>query len=324
MNHNLKILAIIAILVAATFLRIWRLDQVPAGLYWEEVAVGYDAYSIAQTGQDHHGHSWPIVAFESFGDYKPTFYFYVVAVFTKLVGLNVWSLRLPSALAGVSLVLVIGLLTRFTAEQMAIKSNLKRDGVELIAMMLATFSPWLIHFSRGGWESNFATALMMWGWWLILKSPKLSHWLLAGLLLGLAAYTYHAARIIAPGLLLIGLGYHWLVNYKRQKFKIKLLKFTFITFFMFGLTLIPLILPSNSKEVGHRFMETSIFANLDPILESNLRRERAGNSLISRIIYHRYVYFGKEMLSHAFTHLSPTFSFYLVMSILTMVVWEVS
>src|SRR5215207_2988516 len=100
--------SIIAILLVAFFLRLYQVTQLSP--YWEEVALGYDAYSILKTGKDHHGNSWPLVAFESFGDWKPSLYFYAIVPFIQLFGLNTFSVRLPSILSGVAIVGGVGTL----------------------------------------------------------------------------------------------------------------------------------------------------------------------------------------------------------------------
>ncbi len=89
--------------------RFYHLTSLPPAPYWEEVALGYDAYSLGLTGKDHHGHPWPIAAFESFGDWKPSGYFYAAAISIKTFGLSVWATRFPAVLAGCLLVLLISL-----------------------------------------------------------------------------------------------------------------------------------------------------------------------------------------------------------------------
>jgi len=123
MKNKWITLTIIGLLSLGLFLRAYRVTASPPSLYWEEAALGYDAYSILQTGKDHHGSAWPIMAFESFGDWKPSFYFYTVVPFIKLLGLNVWAIRLPSALAGVFTVLGIGYLTAWTISISSSKST---------------------------------------------------------------------------------------------------------------------------------------------------------------------------------------------------------
>jgi len=96
-----KHLPIVLILILAAALRLFALDKFPAGLNADEASIGYNAWSLIQTGKDEHSVSWPLV-FRSFDDYKPPVYFYLVLPFVKMLGLNIWSVRLPSALLGIA------------------------------------------------------------------------------------------------------------------------------------------------------------------------------------------------------------------------------
>src|SRR3989344_9220132 len=96
------------ILTLAFLLRFWNLDSYPA-LNADEAAIGYNAYSLIQTGHDEHGNFWPI-HFQSFNDYKPGLYFYMVLPFVKVLGLNESAVRIPGALLGVATVYLIYLL----------------------------------------------------------------------------------------------------------------------------------------------------------------------------------------------------------------------
>lgn len=303
MNKKLFWLLFAIISLGAAFLRLYHLTQAPPSLYWEEAALGYDAYSILQTGHDHHGHPFPIVAFESFGDWKPALYFYAIIPFIKLVGLNAWAVRLPAALSGISIVLGVGVLARLFTKKAAV-----RDRNQLIAMTITAISPWAIQFSRAGWEVNLATALIVWGVVLFLQAfsrqQKTWLWLLSSaVLLVLSMYTYHAARIIAPllGLYLAG---WWLKEKGLQQLKL-LVPAAIVAI----LILTPFLLSLGSKTTNQRFAETSIFSDLSVIERSNALKDRAHNSLISRVFYHRYVLFSREMLINALSHFHPNFLF---------------
>jgi hypothetical protein len=78
-----KWLLLFLIFIMAIFLRFFGAKISPSSPYWEEVALGYDAYSVAQTASDHHGNFIPFTTFESFGDFKPSLYFYVLVPFLK-------------------------------------------------------------------------------------------------------------------------------------------------------------------------------------------------------------------------------------------------
>ena len=51
--------AIIAILLVSV-VHLWHLSEAPPGFYIDEAAGGYAAYSIAETGADEAGRSWPM------------------------------------------------------------------------------------------------------------------------------------------------------------------------------------------------------------------------------------------------------------------------
>src|SRR3990172_5398650 len=101
----MKKIILIAIVLLAAVLRFWQLGSYPA-FNADEAAVGYNAYSLIQTGKDEHGNTWP-VHFQSFNDYKPGLYFYLVLPFVKILGLNEWAVRIPGATLGVLTVLVV-------------------------------------------------------------------------------------------------------------------------------------------------------------------------------------------------------------------------
>lgn len=129
---------LIIILILAAVLRFYRLGSYPA-LNADEAAIGYNAYSLIQTGMDEHGHSWP-VHFQSFNDYKPGLYFYLVLPFVKFIGLNEWAVRIPNAIFGVATVLLIYFL---------VKELFESEKTAIIAALFLAVSPWHLHFSRG-------------------------------------------------------------------------------------------------------------------------------------------------------------------------------
>ena len=63
------------IIILALILRFYQLGRTPVSLEWDEVAIGYDAYSILKTGRDQYGKFLPLT-FRSLDDYKPPIYEY--------------------------------------------------------------------------------------------------------------------------------------------------------------------------------------------------------------------------------------------------------
>ena len=162
---NLKIptLLMVGILVVASLLRITKLSSNPPSLYWEEAALGYDAYSIMKTGHDYHGNRLPIVAFPSFGDYKPSLYFYTLIPSLLVFGLSDFAIRFPSALAGIGAVLLLFYLAR--------ELNFSNQ-VSLLGAFILAISPWHIQFSRAAFEVNLAVMLYLAALVCLLKARQ--------------------------------------------------------------------------------------------------------------------------------------------------------
>src|SRR3989344_4228696 len=130
-------IVLVLILFLAFSLRFWKLGSYPA-INADEASIAYDAYSLIQTGRDQHGNSWPI-HFQSFNDYKPGFYIYLVIPFVKLLGLTEWAVRIPGALTGVISVWVLYLLVQEVFGK-------KDYSLATIASFLLAISPWHVHF----------------------------------------------------------------------------------------------------------------------------------------------------------------------------------
>jgi len=307
------------ILILALFLRLYKIDTLLPP-YWEEVALGYDAYSISQTLRDHHGNFLPLAALESFGDWKPSLYFYAIVPFVKIIGLSVMSVRLPSFLAGMSIVFGLGVLIKQILQNNRGNTKFELKNFGLLTMLVAAISPWAILFSRTGWEVNLATALILWGiisFFKFLRSERkpLRFLLLSILFLVLSMYAYHATRLIAP-LLGLGLTAIWFLENNSSASTPK----KFLTFFyknvaklsialIFTLVLaFPLLKNLSNPATSQRFRETSIFSNLEIIEESNFRKATQPG-LIGKIFYHRYILFGREITKNYLSHFNANFLF---------------
>ncbi len=289
------------------FLRFAWLNLSPPSPYWEEVALGYDAYSILKTAKDHHGNFLPLTAFESFGDFKPSLYFYVLLPFIKIFGLNVFAVRLPTILASIATIFGIATLARILAKDFYLKNKKNEaDYIFLLALFLATISPFLLAFSRSAWESLLASSLIIWAlnFWLLFLIGNKGKWAyLSAFFLILSTYAYHSARITAP-LLGIILFCFSLLNKKLTNLK---------TLMLVGLLSLVLFAPiANSlvnKTGQQRIAEAGIFNDLSLIEKSNALRFAHGDTLLARIIYHRYLFFAKEVGSNFLDHFTYKYLF---------------
>lgn len=200
----------VGIVALAAALRLVALDRLPPGINQDEANRAYEAWCLRVTGKDHFGKAWPIF-FRAFGkaDYPPGPYIYALIPIQALLGVNVWSTRLPAALLGTLNVLFLYLLAR----------RLYGERVGLLAALLLAISPWHLHLSRVAFEVSLCPPLVTLALWLItrcqakpapgpptpLRAPDLLGLIVAGLALGLAAWTYNSYRVVVPLLLIGGL-----------------------------------------------------------------------------------------------------------------------
>ncbi|MFH1863817.1 MAG: glycosyltransferase family 39 protein [bacterium] len=303
-----KYLPLLLILLLTGLLRIVSLDKYPAGLNADEAAIGYNAWSLIQTGKDEHGVSWPIV-FRSFDDYKLPGYFYLVLPFVKFLGMNVWSVRLPSAILGIASVFLVFLLCK--------KLFPKQKHLPGISALLLAVSPWHLHFSRGGWEVNAATFFILLGVWAFLKAcppaggalEKPKYYLLFVLSFVISLYTYPTARIVSPLLVLF-----LVIVYKEQLFSSftgKKLKIILISLFV-GIALsIPIAIQLLSKEGQARFSGVSLLADTGPYWQALELRRGHPHELSSyvRVVHNQYLSYGLRFVKNYLSHYSPRFLF---------------
>lgn len=276
-------------------MRIWNSNNFPSGFNADEAAIGYNAYSLLETGRDEHGNFWPI-HFKSFGDWKPGLFFYFVLPFVKLLGLTEFAVRLPSAILGVAAVFMIYLLTR---------EFFKLELLALLTAFLLTISPWHLHFSRGGWEVNAATTLILAGIWMFIKSLKKPKFLpLAVFFLSLSLYTYHSARIIVP-LLVLGL----LIIYR--KFFLENKKIIVVNCLFGFLLLTPLVISFFSGAGVSRFSGVGFTAQTGPEWRANELRgqHRNWNNLPVRLLHNKFVTYSLNFLQNYSDHFDGNFLF---------------
>ncbi|MEO8581139.1 MAG: hypothetical protein ABI425_01005 [Patescibacteria group bacterium] len=253
------------IFIIAGCLRLYRLDQVPAGMSWDEAAIGYNGFAVWTIHRDEWLHFLPI-SFQSFGDYKAPFAIYVNGLSTLLFGLNLWAVRFPFAVFAILCVVGISFLTDqllqiFVLDQRKIGFD-KSSARSVVVLITAVFavSPWHLFFSRASFESGIALCLVVWGvnfFFLSLKARDLKRLIFVGssaLFFVLSLYTYHSAKIFTPFLLLLLFAF-----FKKEIFSA--LKTNLIGV-VFGATLLlPVVYDSIWKKGATRLSQTSILGS---------------------------------------------------------------
>ena len=123
-------LALLAILLAAAFLRFYRLD---ASSLWSDEGNTWAMLS----------RSYGEIAQAAAADIHPPGYYWLLKVWSGLFGTNAWAMRSFSAVAGVLLVLVVARIGRRLAADRAAKLWLP-----LLAALIAAVNPLLVYYSQ--------------------------------------------------------------------------------------------------------------------------------------------------------------------------------
>ena len=201
-------LVLLIILSFSFLLYTYKLKSIPSSVYVDEATVGYNAFSVLNTGKDEFGQNFPIY-FRFFGAYTPGLYVYLIIPFIKFFGLSSFSIRLLSAISGTISVF-------YFHQTLSLLSKKSIWGTLFYAIL-----PWTVFNSRLGYEVMFAMVLFNVGAYYLLKGlPKISY--IGILLISLSTYASHTQRYLAP-IFLIGFS----IIYKN--FKIRPILFLFAT-----------------------------------------------------------------------------------------------
>ena len=287
----------------AAGLRLWQLGSVPPSPDWDEVALGYDAYSLIHTGSDEFGKFLPVVL-RSFDDYKPALYAYLAVPTVFTFGLNVFAVRLPSAIFG-----VISVFAAFCLVQELFKDNKYRDHLALISAFLLAISPWSLQFSRVAFEANVGDALNLLAALFFIKGVNSRRWYLfiSALFAGLSIYVYQSEKVFTPLFIFLLAIIYW-----RKLLSIP--KKYLLTVIIFGIIIVSpmLIYITTNRAALLRVTGTSIFSYQTELLSNDiqkLQQDSLNNDKLGLIIDNRRLIYVSTVVSGYISHFDPNWLF---------------
>lgn len=282
------------IVLLAFFLRIVGVGAVPPSLNWDEVSIGYNAYSIYKTGKDEWGKFMPL-NFRSYGEFKLPAQIYASVPGVAIFGLTPVGVRITPILYGTLTVL----LTFFLARKIFQNVN-----IGLLAAALLAISPWHIQLTRASFEASFSLVWIVLGVWLFLKGTERGVWWMASAVsFAVSVYTYNSARVFTP-LFLVAV----LLIYR--KLILKQWRWAALAAGVFALFLLPLVPVVTSGDVRARYKLVSITD--DPGLVLRINENRGNSSLprpLPRLIHNKGTYISLEVLRNYLSHFSPQYLF---------------
>ncbi|MBI4159963.1 glycosyltransferase family 39 protein [Candidatus Wolfebacteria bacterium] len=215
-----SLIALIAILIIASFFRLYNIAETPPGLYPDEAMNGNNLLESLVTGE--------FKVFYPENNGREGLFMNLQALSVAAFGNEPWALRVVSAIFGILTVLGVYYLARELFSRHFERSEESRDpsanpqddhlwryrifSGEAIALLSAFFlatSFWHINFSRIGFRAIMAPFFLTWGLYFFLKAlRRLDHSkfyipnsILSGIFLGLGFYSYIAYRqmiLLAP------------------------------------------------------------------------------------------------------------------------------
>lgn len=291
-------LLLLLIILLAFVLRLYKLTSFPPHLYWDEAAIGYNAYSISQTGKDEYGNYFPL-SFESFQDSKNPGYIYIVALLQLFLGPTSLSVRLPSAIFGVLSVVIIYAVVR----ELITKENRLSKISALLSALLFAISPWSLQFSRVGFEANGGLLVALLAIYLLIKWLKTGKYLiLCATLIILSFYFYYQQRLF----FLLFLPAILLLNIKiLPKLKKKSIVAVLLLFIICSTPIIKDMI-SNSGRLAY----VSILKNQEILKDEVQKRFIDNNNFQGRLAHNYYFIMFSKFLEGYFSHFSADFLFF--------------
>jgi len=291
---------IILITFFAGFLRFSHLSTNPPALNLDEVAIGYNAYSVLKTGMDEYGTRFPIT-FRSHDDYKAPLYIYLTTIPIYFFGLNPFAVRFVSALAGTLTIPMLYFLTR-----LLFSSHKHSLALAQVSSLILAISPWHLQFSRAAYETNLSLFFVVFGLWAYLKGkhqPK--YWFLTAIAFALSIYAYHSAKIVIPlfALVLIFDSHRAIIKHKTHSLLVA------ITFISLVLPLIPFSLTPAGRL---RFKGTSVFETptlIDISRQQKIEEWRQGRVVEAFLFHDSRMAAAMVLLKGYFSHFTFHFLF---------------
>ncbi len=309
MNKNTVLILLSISILVGIITRFYKLGSAPAGLYLDEAAQGYNAFSILKTGKDEFGKAFPIV-FRSFTDFKTPVYIYLIVPLIPIFGLTKYTVRFPSFFFSILtiplLYLLIKNLLKFKKHDVKGKQiitenrklTFRQELIAIISSLLISISPWHILFGRTNFECNVALFFFLCGTYFFYKglsNPK--NLIYSALFWSIAIPAYHAQRIATPLMMII-----LLIKFRKILFSKTHLKYVFIGSLLGLLMLIPTLIVATTPGFLARATSLNIFSNTNHIPSGYLDNYIGP---FSSLINSSWFLSTKEFLALYFSYFSP-------------------
>lgn len=303
-----QVILLIAIILLALGVRVWKLSSVPASLYIDEIDLGYQARSLVETGKDYRGTLSPFFV-RSFNSDRTPIPALFTAITTTIFKTPELAVRMAPAILGT---IGVGLVFYLISLWLTVETG-------LITALVLALSPWMIQFSRVGFEATSVLAVLLSGltcffYWLKNKKKEKFFWL-SIILLSLSIYTYRTMSLFTPLMFLI-----LFTVYHQDILKLGLKK-VLIAAGLAGIIMGSFLYVTTIASADEtRINQISIFSNPETAIWVQRNREISSGdltdntvgkqaTLTSKIFYNKPLSWGDSLLNNYLTAFSTDFLF---------------
>ncbi len=291
-NYPLVLLLLISFLI-----RIYKIDNL--SLFGDEIDVGYQAFSLLQTGHDYKGNFFPPYI-QSLSESRAPLLIYLTLPSIKFFGLTELGVRLPPIFFGVLSIYLLYKLVFLISQSKALS---------LYSSIALSLMPWHFHYSRTAFEVTLLLSLILIGIYFafkFLENSKNKFLYLSIIFFSLSFYTYNTANIFVP-LIIITI---FIINFKKFISQLNFKNFIF-SLFIFLILTSPLIYQVFFGTAANRFNLISIFHNQEIINQIITKRTifSAISPQIESIFHNKPIAWTSELLKNYTTSFSFPFLF---------------
>lgn len=297
MKLNKHLIWLFVVLLFSFLIRIYHIDNL--SLFGDEIDVGYQAFSLINTGKDYKGNFLPVYT-ESLSEARAPLLIYLSIPGIKIFGLNELGVRVTPVIFGVlSLYFLYKLIFLLS----------KSHKLAILSSIILSVSPWHFHYSRASFEVTLLLLLILGGTYFIFKyfeSSKNKFLYSSIILFCLSFYTYNTANIFVPLLVI----FVFISNFPKfkSKLKFKSIIFSFLIFFLITSPLLHQIFLGNA---ANRFNLISIFHDSKTI--ENIINKRnsfsAINPTVESIFHNKPIAWSQQFIKNYLSSFSLPFLF---------------
>lgn len=186
MKNKEVVFELILLFILSFFFIFYKFNSIPRYLAFDEIE--FTKLALSLDGK-------PYTPYSLLATGHSTLYFYIILLSLKTFGVNIFALRLPSAVFGILSVIVFYLTIRIIFKQYNNKT-IKQFLPFLLTLVFLT-SRWFINFSRFSFEPTLLLFLELTSIYFLLKSFETKKWnylIFSGIFAGLAFNSYTPGR----------------------------------------------------------------------------------------------------------------------------------